>query len=144
MIGCEDDAVVFVGPHREGISPVSPSPPAVQAATQLREYFLGRRAVFDLPLRLSGTHFQKSVWNVLRQIPYGEVRTYSQIAAAIDKPKAARAVGQAANRNPLWILIPCHRVIGKDGSLTGYAGGLTMKQVLLALEQNRKNTPEAP
>lgn len=114
------------------------------AISQIQEYFSGSRKVFDLPLSPKGTPFQKLVWQELRRIPYGEVRTYGQIAAAIGHPKAARAVGQAANRNPLWILIPCHRVVGKNGNLTGYAGGLTMKQTLLELEQLHKNSPEAP
>lgn len=143
LIGWEEDAVVSIGPYRGGVSCTPPSAPARLAAAQLDEYFLGRRKVFDLPMQLAGTKFQKSVWNAIRQIPYGEVRTYSQIAAAIGNPKAVRAVGQAANRNPLWILIPCHRVVGNGGALTGYAGGLAMKQALLELEQLHNSTPEA-
>lgn len=86
-------------------------------------------------MKPAGTPFQLAVWNQLLQIPYGETRTYGQIAAAIGKPGAARAVGMACNRNPLWIAIPCHRVVGSNHALTGYAGGLDMKQALLTLEQ---------
>lgn len=144
LIGWEDDALVSIGPYREDIPCVSLSLLALEAAQQLDEYIQGRRTCFDLPIRLRGTEFQIAVWNALRQIPYGEVRTYGQIAEAIGNPKAARAVGQAANRNPLWLLVPCHRVVGRDGRLTGYAGGLAMKQALLELEQHHKSTPEAP
>ena len=84
---------------------------------------------------VQGTDFQKSVWHALQQIPYAQVRTYGQIAQALGRPGAARAVGQACNRNPLWIVIPCHRVIGKNSALTGYAGGIALKQELLELEQ---------
>ena len=107
-----------------------------QVALELQEYFDGKRTHFTFPLRLDGTDFQKAVWQELLRIPYGQTRTYSQIAAAIGNPNAARAVGQAVNRNPIWIAVPCHRVIGKSQALTGYAGGLELKQKLLALEQN--------
>lgn len=113
-----------------------PSPVSDLANAQLQEYFLGKRRRFDLPVLLKGTPFQIAVWNSLLDIPYGEVFTYGQIAAKIGKPGAARAVGQAANRNPLWIVVPCHRVVGKNRSLTGYAGGLEMKRALLELEQS--------
>ena len=106
----------------------------VRAYTQLQEYFAGERKTFDLPVRLSGTPFQQSVWQALQRIPYGETRSYRDIAEAIGNPKAVRAVGSANNRNPLFIIIPCHRVIGSDGSLVGYGGGLAMKQFLLDLE----------
>lgn len=142
MIGWENESILFIGPHREDVPCVPPSGPAIAAMAQLDEYFRGCRTRFELPFQLTGTEFQKSVWNYLIQIPYGQVRNYGQIAAAIGNPKAARAVGSACNRNPLWILIPCHRVVGKNGSLTGYAGGLSMKQALLELEQSYKNTPE--
>ena len=102
---------------------------------QLDEYFKGKRTVFDLPLSPKGTPFQQKVWQALQEIPYGETRTYGEIAATIDKPKAARAVGMANNRNPVAILIPCHRVIGKNGDLTGYASGLKNKIWLLELEK---------
>ena len=106
-----------------------------EAARQLREYFAGQRREFDLPLRLRGTAFQMQVWQALQVIPYGEVRTYGEIARAIGKPKACRAVGMANHNNPISIIVPCHRVVGADGSLTGYGGGLAAKEFLLALEQ---------
>ena len=112
----------------------SPSPVSDAAYRQLQEYFAKRRSFFDLPIKPQGTPFQLAVWKSLLDIPYGEVRTYKQIAATIGNLKACRAVGQAVNKNPLWIVIPCHRVVGSDGSLTGYAGGLHMKQTLLNLE----------
>jgi methylated-DNA-[protein]-cysteine S-methyltransferase len=106
-----------------------------QIKQQLDEYFAGTRTCFELPLCPQGTVFQKAVWQALSAIPYGQTRTYAQIAAQIGKPKACRAVGMANHKNPLPILIPCHRVIGADGRLTGYAGGLTIKQLLLDLER---------
>ena len=106
-----------------------------EAAKQLDEYFSGKRKVFDLPLKANGTEFQKKVWKALTIIPCGQTRSYEQIAIMIDKPKACRAVGLANNKNPIAIIIPCHRVIGKDGKLTGYAGGLELKQKLLELEK---------
>jgi methylated-DNA-[protein]-cysteine S-methyltransferase len=106
-----------------------------EAGLQLTQYFNGRRRDFDLPLNLRGTTFQIDVWQALRAIPYGQTKTYGQIAAEIGRPKACRAVGMANNKNPLPIFIPCHRVIGADGSLTGYGGGLTIKQKLLDLER---------
>lgn len=105
-----------------------------QVKQQLDEYFQGKRNTFDLPLNPSGTTFQKKVWNALCNIPYGETRSYQEIAIAIDCPKGCRAVGLANNKNPIVILIPCHRVIGKNGSLVGYALGLEIKQHLLDLE----------
>lgn len=107
-----------------------------QAQRQLEEYFAGQRTAFDLPLRPQGTAFQRSVWQALQAIPYGETRTYGQIAAAVGRPKASRAVGGACHCNPIGIIIPCHRVVGASGSLTGYAGGLDRKAALLALEQH--------
>ena len=104
------------------------------AAQQIISYLNGNRKSFDFPVAITGTAFQVSVWNALKDIPYGETRTYGQIAKAIGKPSAARAVGMACNQNPLWILIPCHRVLGKNMQLTGYAGGLDRKQALLDLE----------
>jgi methylated-DNA-[protein]-cysteine S-methyltransferase len=111
-----------------------------KAAKQFGEYFDGKRKNFDLPLRMKGTVFQVKVWNALKKIPYGKTVSYGDIAAIIGNPKACRAVGMANNRNPIAIIVPCHRVIGKDGSLTGYAGGLELKRQLLELEQNvRRN-----
>lgn len=112
------------------------SPLAETAAAQLREYTEGQRTKFDLPLAPKGTDFQLAVWEALLQIPYGQTRSYGEIAEMIGKPKAARAVGLACNRNPLPILIPCHRVVGKDRKLTGYAGGMDLKQQLLDLERD--------
>lgn len=102
---------------------------------QLGEYFAGERTAFDVPLSLRGTAFQLRVWEELGKIPYGETRSYQEIAGALGAPKAARAVGTANNRNPVLIVIPCHRVVGKDGKLVGYAGGLERKQYLLELEK---------
>lgn len=110
------------------------SPLLDAAEAQLREYFAGERRTFDLPLAPHGTAFQQRVWAALRAIPYGETRTYGELAAAIDSPNASRAVGMANHRNPIPIIIPCHRVIGANGTLTGYAGGLEVKRKLLALE----------
>ena len=105
-----------------------------QAKKQLFEYFERKRKIFDLPLLKEGTPFQISVWNALEKIPYGETRSYKDIAIAIDNPKAVRAVGMANNRNKIAIFIPCHRVIGADGKLVGYGGGLHIKRFLLELE----------
>ena len=111
------------------------TPPLLQeAARQLEAYFAGRLRQFDLPLRPSGTPFQQAVWRALCEIPYGEVRSYGAIAARIGSPKASRAVGMANHNNPIAIVIPCHRVIGASGSLTGYGGGLPIKERLLRLE----------
>lgn len=105
------------------------------AKQQLQEYFQGQRRVFDIPLAPQGTPFQRQVWRSLCDIPYGETTCYQHIATAISNPRAVRAVGAANGKNPVAVIIPCHRVIGKDGSLTGYAGGLERKSWLLALEQ---------
>ena len=111
------------------------TPLLLEAERQLREYFSGARRDFELPLAPRGSAFQRSVWRALTAIPYGEVRSYGFIAAAIGNPRACRAVGMANHRNPLPILIPCHRVVGADGSLTGYGGGMERKRFLLELEQ---------
>ncbi len=105
------------------------------AFSQILEYMCGERTSFDLPTKAKGTVFQQSVWNELCKIPYGETRSYKDIAIAIGNSKACRAVGMANNKNPLGIIVPCHRVNGANGSLTGYAGGLDIKQLLLSLEQ---------
>jgi methylated-DNA-[protein]-cysteine S-methyltransferase len=105
-----------------------------EASRQLDEYFNGKRRAFDLPLEFRGTDFQRSVWNALLKIPYGETRTYGQIAEQIGNPTAVRAVGAANGRNPISIIAPCHRVIGMTGSLTGFGGGLDAKAYLLSLE----------
>ena len=116
----------------------SPSPVSELAAAQLQEYFAGSRKSFTFPIELRGTPFQISLWKELANIPYGETRTYGDIARAIGNPNAVRAVGMACNRNPIWIAIPCHRVIGSNKKLTGYAGGLSMKESLLNLETQHK------
>ena len=108
-----------------------------KAYKQLQEYFDGNRKQFDLPYRLNGTEFQKKVWNELTHIPYGETISYKDIAIAVGNEKASRAIGMANNKNPITVIIPCHRVIGTSGKLVGYAGGLTMKEFLLDME--RKN-----
>ena len=101
---------------------------------QLTEYLEGRRRVFELPMRLEGSAFQKDVWEAVSHIPYGQTASYGEIAHVIGKPKASRAVGAANGANPVPIVIPCHRVIGADGSLTGYGGGLALKSRFLAIE----------
>ena len=104
-------------------------------AGQLRGYFTGQRTEFDLPLALAGTPFQRRVWAELQKIPYGETISYGELAQRIGRPTAARAVGLANGRNPVSIIVPCHRVVGADGSLTGYGGGMERKQHLLAFER---------
>lgn len=107
--------------------------------SQLKEYFAGNRKIFDIPISANGTEFQIKVWKELQKIPYGKIRTYKEIAENIGNKNASRAVGMANNKNPIAIIIPCHRVIGSNGDLTGYAGGIKLKQYLLNLEkQNSK------
>lgn len=118
--GAENDASVFA-----------------ELVAQLEDYFAGRRTTFDLELAPRGTEFQRKVWRALATIPYGETTTYSALAHAIGKPDAVRAVGAANGKNPISIVVPCHRVIGHDGSLTGYAGGIANKRRLLAIESRR-------
>jgi methylated-DNA-[protein]-cysteine S-methyltransferase len=120
------------------MSPHAPRPgwrsarePFATATEQLDQYFAGERVEFDLALDMRGTEFQRDVWDALRTIPYGETRSYGQIAAQIGRPDRARAVGSANGSNPVSIIVPCHRVIGSDGSLTGYGGGLPRKRWLL-------------
>jgi methylated-DNA-[protein]-cysteine S-methyltransferase len=113
------------------------------ATSQLRQYFAGSRQHFDLPLAPQGTPFQLAVWQLIQQIPFGSTLTYGELAARLGSPNKARAVGGAANRNPLPLLIPCHRVLGAGGKLTGFAGGLEMKQFLLTLEQKKVQTSAA-
>jgi methylated-DNA-[protein]-cysteine S-methyltransferase len=108
--------------------------PLPEAVRQLGEYFAGNRREFDLPLRMHGTEFQRRVWRALTEIPFGETRSYGELAKHIGNPNASRAVGLANGRNPVSIVVPCHRVIGADGSLTGYGGGVERKQWLLAHE----------
>lgn len=110
------------------------TPTIKEAAKQLEDYLTGKRKIFDLPLALKGTQFQLRVWQALTTIPYGETRSYKEIAEQIGNPKACRAVGLANNRNPIAIVVPCHRVIGANGKLVGYGGGLDIKKHLLELE----------
>jgi len=105
-----------------------------KAAAQIEEYLAGTRKQFSLPLAMHGTEFQMAVWQALQRIPYGETRSYKEIAVMIGKPQAARAVGMANNRNPISIIVPCHRVIGHDGSLVGYGSGIPLKKFFLELE----------
>ncbi|MEG0035624.1 MAG: methylated-DNA--[protein]-cysteine S-methyltransferase [Oscillospiraceae bacterium] len=132
-IGYTDTAITGISISDEKAGG-TPSPLSELAKTQLCEYFDGKRHEFDLPLELRGTDFQKRVWAALCDIPYGETRSYKDIAKAVSNPKGYRAVGMANNKNPVVIVVPCHRVIGADGSLVGYGGGLDMKRLLLKLE----------
>jgi len=109
-----------------------------EAACQLGEYFAGRRTAFDLPLDLQGTPFQRQAWLALAEIPYGETVSYAEQAVRLGRPAAVRAVGAANGRNPVPIVLPCHRVVGSDGSLTGFGGGLDVKRALLDLEAGRR------
>lgn len=115
-----------------------------RAQRQLDEYFAGRRYRFDLPLAFTGTDFQRAVWQALLSIPYGQTRSYAQIAEQIGRPTAIRAVGAANGRNPISIIAPCHRVIGSGGALTGFAGGLATKHHLLALEARMTTVSATP
>lgn len=128
-------AIEFEDMHGTSSEDQEMDDPALSAcARQLEEYFAGDRTSFDLPLAPGGTPFQNAVWDALGRIPYGELRSYRDIAADIRNIKAVRAVGAANGRNPIPIVVPCHRVIGSDGSLTGFAGGLAAKEALLRLE----------
>ncbi|MHA7862059.1 methylated-DNA--[protein]-cysteine S-methyltransferase [Tessaracoccus sp. Y36] len=132
-------AAIYMGEHRHAPGPetfgerVEDALPEV--TQQLREYFDGERTVFDLPLNPVGTEFQRSVWSEMAAIPYGETLTYGDIAAALGRPSASRAVGTAVGRNPIGIVVPCHRVVGSSGKLVGYAGGVDRKEYLLAHER---------
>ncbi len=140
LLAGEEDALVMIG-FPKGSMRREPEPdwiynekPLAEASRQLREYFAGERRAFDLPLRLAGTEFQVSVLEALQEIPYGETTSYGEIARRIGRPKAVRAVGAANGRNPIPIVVPCHRVIGSTGDLTGFGGGLDTKEALLRLE----------
>lgn len=139
----EDGRIIALDPAQKRAAPVpahlkdavrKQTPLLRAAAEQLEEYAAGRRKDFDLPLAPRGTAFQQKVWQALTRIPYGETRSYKQIAEAVGCAKGFRAVGLANNRNPIAVVIPCHRVIGADGKLVGYGGGLPLKQALLRLE----------
>ena len=140
LLAGDDDALTMIG-FPEGAMRREPEidwthneRPFAEAARQLTEYFAGERHDFDLPLRLNGTEFQLLVLDELRRIPYGETTSYGDIAKRIGRPKAVRAVGAANGRNPIPIIVPCHRVIGSGGALTGFGGGLDTKKALLKLE----------
>jgi methylated-DNA-[protein]-cysteine S-methyltransferase len=130
----------------EGRHPTEPAPewtpaeePFRETARQLAAYFAGELTAFDLPLELEGTPFQQTVWRALCDIPYGETISYGELARRIAKPEAVRAVGAANGQNPVAIVVPCHRVIGSNGKLTGYGGGLPVKEALLALERKQRS-----
>lgn len=129
--------------HRGADDPAWVNDPAPFAAVieQLDDYFAGQRTEFSLPLNPAGTAFQREVWNALRAIPYGTTASYGELATLIGRPQARRAVGLANGRNPIAIVVPCHRVIGADGSLTGYGGGLANKRLLLELEGALPQSP---
>ena len=132
----EGGALLAVTTHRSYEGVEQETALIKEAYQQLSEYLKGERKEFDLPLNPKGTDFQKRVWRALCDIPYGETRSYKQIAKAVGNSKAVRAVGMANNRNPITIVVPCHRVTGADGKLVGYGGGLEMKEFLLRLEKS--------
>lgn len=138
LIAEEAGKIVTLSTHPQFMPPKEDreeTPLIKDAFRQLEEYFAGKRRVFDLPLAPQGTPFQQKVWHALQSIPYGETRTYKQIAEQVGNPLGCRAVGMANNKNPIGIIIPCHRVIGANGKLVGYAGGLNLKSRLLELEK---------
>lgn len=125
----------FKGEDIRSDTVVKETPLLREAAQQIRDYLAGKRISFDVPLAPKGTDFQQKVWQALQEIPYGEMRSYGEVAKWIGQAKAARAVGMANNKNPILIIIPCHRVVGAAGKLVGYAAGLDIKEQLLKLEQ---------
>lgn len=133
-IGYTDTAIIFLKQVDQIDVDNEHSTLSDLAFDQVREYLKGHRRTFDFPYELHGTEFQKKVWNALCQVPYGETRTYKEIASVVGNPKASRAVGMANNKNPLMVVVPCHRIVGTNGNLIGYAGGLDMKKALLELE----------
>ena len=150
LLAGDDDALSLVG-FPQGSMRHDPEPdwiydekPFATAREQLQEYFAGKRKEFDLPLHLSGTEFQVQVLEELLRIPYGETTSYGDIAQRIGRPKAMRAVGAANGRNPIPIIIPCHRVIGSSGHLTGFGGGLDTKEALLRLEAEHSEFMSVP
>ncbi|HNZ82933.1 MAG TPA: methylated-DNA--[protein]-cysteine S-methyltransferase [Sedimentibacter sp.] len=126
---------VLFGNEKLNDIPVEETPLIKEAHKQIEEYLKGQRSLFDLPLAPSGTEFQKRVWNALKNIPYGKTVSYKDIAIEAGNEKASRAVGMANNKNPISIIIPCHRVIGQNGKLVGYGGGIEIKEYLLRLEK---------
>ena len=147
QIGCiglaeRDGVIIELALRARPAEKPLPEPEVIrQAFAQIGEYLASRRKSFDLPLHAEGTPFMRRVWDELCRIPYGETRSYKDIAAAIGRPGAMRAVGMANNRNPIALIIPCHRVIGADGSLVGFGGGLDLKRRLLDLEAGSAHFP---
>ncbi|WP_227368827.1 methylated-DNA--[protein]-cysteine S-methyltransferase [Halomonas sp. M20] len=135
QIEATEAGITYIDFVDERSEPINPHPLIERCKTQLEEYFQGQRQAFDVPLAPEGTDFQKRVWMQLRAIPFGETCSYATISQGIGSPNSHRAVGAANGRNPLSIIVPCHRVIGSNGQLTGYAGGLERKQWLLRHEQ---------
>ena len=139
-VGIAEDGIgitdVFLGDHLIGVD-VRETELIKEAAKQLDEYFKGERQMFTVKLNPKGTLFQQDVWKALLEIPYGETRSYKQVAERVGNPKASRAVGMANNKNPIFIIIPCHRVIGSTGKLVGYGGGIGVKEKLLNLENEQ-------
>lgn len=138
-LAADDGALIglWMAEHRRGELPIGEQDDAgfTETGRQLAEYFAGTRTEFDLPLAPLGGVFEQRVWHLLLEIPYGQTRSYGQLARALGNPDLAQAVGSANGRNPISIVVPCHRVVGADGALTGYAGGLPTKRFLLDLEQ---------
>ena len=150
LLAGDDDGLCLVS-FPEGAMRRDPEPdwiynekPFAAALQQLTEYFAGERRTFDLPLKLSGTEFQMSVLQALQEIPYGDTTSYADIAERVGRPRAVRAVGAANGRNPIPIIVPCHRVIGSHGDLTGFGGGLDTKEALLRLEAEHSQFPNVP
>ena len=143
-IGYEDGAITLLTRTGEPASEEGRTALTDLAFRQILEYWNGRRRTFDFPYVLRGTEFQRKVWEALCAIPYGETRTYGEIAAAVGNPRACRAVGMANHNNPILIAVPCHRVVGANGGLVGYGGGLEMKEALLALEKKTLRQAHAP
>lgn len=138
-VTCENEKIVRLESLQNGVAICNHKNDLIEKLKlQLDEYFNDKRKVFDLPIKLYGTLFQLKVWQALCQIPYGKTLTYKEVAEKIGNKKAFRAVGNACNKNPVMILVPCHRVIGTNGKLTGYAGGLELKERLLNLEKDSK------
>lgn len=132
----EDGYIVRISSGQAPVEDVQGDSPLLeQAAKEVAEYLAGRRRKFSVPVKAKGTPFQERVWAALRQIPFGETRSYGEIAKMVGSPKGARAVGMACNRNPVLLMIPCHRVVGSNGKLVGFACGLPMKEKLLSLEK---------
>jgi len=142
IISARDGAVCSIAlantDVESGIKATVSEPVLRQAAQELGEYFSGKRTRFTFAMRAEGTPFQQSVWAALLDIPFGETKSYGEIAKAVENPKGSRAVGMACNKNPIMIAVPCHRVVGANGSLTGYAYGTGIKQSLLDLERQKK------